>query len=332
MKALPVKIIVLLLLCGLTVFPILAQDAETIYVITAPQQANARECPHLTCPIVLVFPKGEEVSVSALVPGDTITGSSSNLWLEVPTESGIVYVHNSLAEPTTNSVAATSEVPFTSTPMNVPATPTRVPTETPAPTEESAPAEATHPGWSVFNGGGYTLETPGSWMSAAELFSDQDLVNEMAKAYGLDAKTLADQLQEGLDSGLFDVYMLDLLTGISLDIRHEDRRGLPVTLSLLRRILIEQAKSAGATVIKDEIIELPIGSAVRLHFLRVLSMGTFRAESHIFTYAVVEPENIYYLEITIPSVLYDSDSEATADAIASTFQIGEYAPITGPKA
>ncbi len=183
----------------------------------------------------------------------------------------------------------------------------------------------------MFNGGGITLETPGTWTDAADLFSDQDLIDQIAQTYGLDAKEFADSLHQAFSSGLYDAYLLDLATGISLDVSHEDRRGLPMTGILLRGILKKQAEDMGETVVDDQLTVLPAGNAVRLHLHRKITLGTYSAENEVLLYAIIGKEQIYYLEVTIQPVLFNADTEAEADAIASSFRIGTTAPLTGPK-
>lgn len=279
--------------------PIISLQAQgqqvTPYVISSTVGARARACPTLDCEELFRFEHNDEIGVLATVTGNTVSGSDE--WLEVATETGVVYVHSSLARPLAG-VAPHNAV-----------------------LAGAAPAAVTQTistnGWNYHEAGEIYFRAPRGLNDAVDFFSDRVLLEELATMYGEDPDDLIDGMEAMFESESFDGFLLDSNTGTSIFVSHEDVEDIEYTLNLLERLLTRNEEDAGSTIVDTAQVNLPLGGAVRLHLIRTSDFGDSKSRQEVVLYAFTVAERIYYFEVAIDPSLYD-DFLLSINTIAST--------------
>lgn len=258
--------------------------------------------------VVLTFEPSEELGVIDIVSGEEIAGS--NQWLKVGTEGGNVFVHDSLA---TESSAAPVLAP------------------TLMPTAVNSAGLANRSDWVVFNGPGFTIQTPPHWDNGVEVFSDEDLVQQLAQLYAPDdPQAYIDFMHQIVADGYYDTFLIDLSNGMVLHVWHEDRGGVALTPDLLRRIMIGNARKVGSEVLSNEVTGLPAGDAVHLHVRDKASSGSNQPDTDTVVYGLVTPTQIFYIEVIMDTSDFDVGS-SIANSVAFSFQFGTAVPIVGDR-
>ena len=314
------SVVIVLTLFGVTGPFVAAQDAPTVYTVTAPQTINARGCPRLSCPVLQTFAPGVQLSVIEVVPGESVLGSGT--WLRMNADGVDLYVHSSLAAPVEVPPEVTQEAPEDTPPQPASgrdASEDTTPGDSSA--EDSAAGDsASGPGlgWVTHSGAGFALETPPSWIDFTELLANDDYLASVTEFLGEDSEYTVEAITTTCGQGLCDVVLVDLGGKAGLFMMHLDMEGMPNSAPLWKILLEEQFKEQGADVLSSEIVDLPSGEAVRLHL--VLTLGVPRTPFEYVVYMVITDNRMYMLLFYLDSCCVE-DYSATVDQIAAGFRI-----------
>jgi hypothetical protein len=291
MSRLMTKALIFLVLFSVPGVFVQAQGTTTTYIVTGSQPINARVCPLLTCAVARTFEPGAELNVVDVVQGDAV--AYNDQWLQVDSDGTTLYVHSSLAELLPEEEASS-------------------PPETGRPSVDTSD-------WITHDVQGFTLDTPPSWIDASDLLSDEDLLTQLATAFGADPESYVQSVQDVL-AGV-DMYLLDMTTATSFFIWHEDMSGVPMTASLLNIVLTYQFEQGGAEIVSNEEIELPAGNAVRINMLMDTQVGQLTMKMNFLVFGLVTDKQVYYLGFTIPVSEFDEEYEAVLDRIVTSFRV-----------
>jgi hypothetical protein len=255
--------------------------------------------------VLFEFEQGEQLEVVEIVTGEVVSGNDQ--WLKVTTEDRFVFVHSSLATrapdaPEPQAAVETEQEESTS----------------PVPKDKGV----SRTDWVLHQVGELSFERPPTMSDATDFFTDAELLASLGEMYDIDPEEFFEPITEAIEIGLLDGYLMDLNSGLSVFITHEDLGDLKVTPAFIRRILEQLEEGNGGEVIDSEIVELPIGEAIRLHALRRIQAGTFNSEQEVLKYAVTIGTRIYYVEFGSTPEFFD-DLVPTIETIAATFSSEE---------
>lgn len=283
------RLVLAIVFCTLTFQFVAAQDAPATYVVTSNQTVNARSCPRLSCGVVTHFASGETFEVTTTVEGDVVSGN--NRWLEVQADSEAVYVHSSLASLSEGSGTSITDTAVTSVDMST---------------------------WEEFRTADFTLKAPSDWFDASDLLSDEKLLRELAKMMDEDPDALAEAWQDIL--AYDDAYLFSFTDGCWAVVWHEELRGRNATLQVVQAYMAAHAEMNGATVLSQQLVDLPAGSAARLQIRSTQNQGNHAQQWDEVLYGLLTSDRIYYLDFVSPTAWFSTE-EPIMDAIASSFQL-----------
>jgi hypothetical protein len=302
MSRLMMSVILIVTSFGLTGAFVNAQDAPTIYTVTAPQTINARGCPRLSCPVLQTFAPGDQLSVIEVVQGEAVLGSEE--WLHMNVDGVDLFVHSSLAAPLDTPPPASG----------------RDASEDSAPADSAAGegASGATSDWITHTGAGFTLDTPPGWMDFTDLLADEDYLASVTEFLGEDSGVTVDALKTMCGEGACDVIMADLHGKAALFMMHLDMEGMPGSAQLWKILFEQQFEKMGADVISSEIVDLPAGEAIRIHL--VLAMGVAQMEMEYIVYTVTTSDRMYMLLFYMDSCCVE-EYGAVVDQVAESFRV-----------
>jgi hypothetical protein len=306
MSRLMMSVILIVTLFGLTGAFVDAQDAPTIYTVTAPQTINARGCPRLSCPVLQTFASGDQLTVIEVVQGEAVLGSEE--WLHMKVDGVDLFVHSSLA------------APLDTLPDAPPPASGRDASEDSAPADspsgEGASGAASD--WITHTGAGFTLDTPPGWMDFTDVLADEDYLASVTEFLGEDSGATVEALKTMCGDGACDVVMADLYGKAALFMMHVDMEGVSLSAQMWKILLEQQFEDSGADVISSEIVDLPAGEAVRFHL--VLAMGAAQIDIDYIVYMVITSDRMYMLMFYVDSCCVE-EYGAVVDQIAESFRV-----------
>jgi hypothetical protein len=295
MKSVFVKVLFSLTMWLIPLAVAQAQQNTTAYVVSSTVGARARACPALDCDEMFRFDQNDELSVLAIVTGNTVSGSDE--WLEVSTEAGVVYVHSSLARPVAGAAPHT--------------------TVSDAEAEPALETVSTN-GWNFHEAGALTFRAPRGLNDAVEFYSDEEFLEDLATMNGEDPDEFIANMNSMFQDESFDAFLMDTNSGASIFVTHEDLDGMSITLNLIERVLTRHERDAGSNILDSENLTLPVGGVVRLHLIRTSDDRDSKWRAEVVIYAIPIGDLVYYVEIALEPSLYE-DYLPTINTIATTF-------------
>ena len=281
--------------CGLLIISqVDAQSTGSLYIVTASQAINARQCPRLDCGIVRSLAPETVVNVVGIVSGDTVLGSDQ--WVQIDDDGVQMYAHSSLvtpddAEPLTDSEAA------------------------PATDIESVDTSS----WGSFEVGQVQFRAPRGWVDLAELASDADFLDGVEETYGKESRQWYEQSYQMIEDHVYDMVLVELDNAGVLYISHGDWEDVNISARYLRRLLETSLSSYGESeLVSSEVIATPMGEAVRIEAVVERADGQHNRD---FLYGVICDNNEVYILSLVVFNDWDRDWYAdVAQGIVSSFE------------
>lgn len=290
----------LLLIGVLPLFAVVAQ-ATTTYTITSNRTVNARSCPRLNCGVVTTFDSGEEIEVVDVVSGDTVSGSTE--WVQIEVEGREAYIHGSLvteAEANDDSRSGLSRGGSGDT---------------------NPDGSLDTSDWDINETRRFSIATPPSWSDVSDLLDNPAFLDDLRDLYGDNSDAL-DNIEMALEQGLLDLLMVDIRTGATMALLHQDLEGVTLTPRLLRTALAVTLEDGGAEIIEESVVELPVGDAVRFWVAMDADFGLVPVDSDALIYAILTRERMYLMVFSVTNGDFE-DFIPTFDAIAATFIVND---------
>lgn len=277
-------VLVLLIVIALAA-PVSAQDTSTPYEVISPQTVNARECPRLNCAVVQTVAPGETVMVIDTVTGDTVRGSGE--WVVVDLDGAEAYVHSSLVK----------EIPQSETGRD--------------PAAQSGEVDTSD--WDEVEGDGFTFLTPPGWMDLSEFLADEEFIEDIAVASGVDPDDLRDQVEM-----LNSMGVIWIMGGFTTQLM-----ALPMDLAgITERQAWASFRSGlrlqGIEVIDDEEIELESGDARVMRLSVKEDTPSYAAGSELTVYMLARGKRALFLVFINVGRPADAEEQDIFAGIANT--------------
>jgi hypothetical protein len=271
------------------------------YVVTSSQSINARTCSRLTCDVARTFAPGDVLVVESQVEGDTVSGSDQ--WLQLNEDGSDVFVHSSLAAPVPEMEKTTE-------------------TEGVLTTETTELETVSTSRWVEHQAHSATITTPRNWMTFEAFLADEELIESIAEMSDLEPDELIAMFEQEIGVEVVeaaDLILIEPFSSVFLVALHIDMDGAELGVNFLKRAMMSQIEGMGGEVLSDEIIHVPAGNGVRVHFHVVDDGSDSAATTEMLFYAIVDSQHTYLL---MCGTLSDSfkQMEPVFDTIVQEFQ------------